>query len=86
MSAKAEQKQKTRQAILGAADRLLRKRGIAGATVADVMRGAGLTVGGFYAHFASKEALIDTALHRTAAAMRERLFGKLDEKPVDDRA
>jgi TetR/AcrR family transcriptional repressor of nem operon len=68
------------------AARLLRRKGIAGARVADVMHGAGLTVGGFYAHFAAKEALIDEALRRTAAEMRERLFGRLDEKPAADRA
>jgi TetR/AcrR family transcriptional repressor of nem operon len=50
------------------------------------MKGAGLTVGGFYAHFVSKEKLIDAALRRTAASMRDRLFAKLDEKPAADRA
>lgn len=86
LSAKAEQKQRSHAAILDSADRLLRARGIAGASVADVMQGAGLTIGGFYAHFASKGALIDAALRRTAAAMRARLFARLDEKPAADRA
>jgi TetR/AcrR family transcriptional repressor of nem operon len=86
MSAKAEQKERSHETILDSAARLLRERGIAGARVADVMKGAGLTVGGFYAHFTSKEALIDEALRRTAAAMRERLFARLDEKPAADRA
>jgi TetR/AcrR family transcriptional repressor of nem operon len=49
------------------------------------MKGAGLTVGGFYAHFASKEQLIDEALRRTAGAMRDRLFTKLEDKPEADR-
>jgi TetR/AcrR family transcriptional regulator, transcriptional repressor for nem operon len=81
MSAKAEQKEKSHERILDSASRLLRARGIAGAGVAEVMKGASLTVGGFYAHFASKEALVDEALRRTAAAMRERLFARLAEKP-----
>ena len=85
-TAKAEQKQRSHAAILHAAERLLRSRGIAGASVADVMLGAGLTVGGFYAHFASKRALIDAALRRTASAMRARLFARLDDKPPADRA
>ena len=51
-------KQKTRERILGSASRLLRERGIAGASVNDIMLGAGLTVGGFYAHFRSKEKLV----------------------------
>ncbi len=85
-TAKTEQKERTHGSILDSAARLLRLRGIAGASVADVMKGAGLTVGGFYAHFASKEKLIDAAMRRTAASMRDRLFAKLDEKPAADRA
>ena len=51
------------------------------------MKGAGLTVGGFYAHFASKgSALIDEAPRRTATELRERLFARLDDKPQADRA
>ena len=83
---KAEQKQKTHGTIVDSAARLLRKHGIAGASVADVMKGAGLTVGGFYAHFASKEKLINAALRRTAASMRERLFDKIEDKPEADRS
>jgi TetR/AcrR family transcriptional repressor of nem operon len=86
MSAKAEQKQRTHGSILESAERLLRKRGIAGASVVDVMKGAGLTVGGFYAHFASKEKLIDAALRRTASAARAQLFEGLEDKPPTDRA
>src|SRR5450432_993979 len=86
MTAKTEQKEHSHETILDSAARLLRERGIAGAKVADVMKGAGLTVGGFYAHFASKEALIDEALRRTGASMRSKLFARLDEKPQADRA
>ncbi|MBC7977592.1 MAG: TetR family transcriptional regulator, partial [Myxococcales bacterium] len=42
---KAEQKQRSHETILESAARLLRERGISGASVADVMKGAGLTVG-----------------------------------------
>src|SRR6266511_1826540 len=86
MNAKAERKERSHEAILDSAARLLRERGISGARVADVMKGAGLTVGGFYAHFASKEALVDDALRQTAASMRERLFLRLEEKDEADRA
>jgi len=86
MNAKAEQKERTHETILASAKRILRERGIAGARVADVMKGAGLTVGGFYAHFGSKEALVDEALRRTSTELRERLFARIDEKPADDRA
>jgi TetR/AcrR family transcriptional repressor of nem operon len=73
-------KEETRELILASASRLLRERGIAGANVADVMKGAGLTVGGFYAHFASKKALVDetlrSALRETRAKLRSGLEGK----------
>lgn len=86
MNAKADQKERTHSTILESASRLLRAKGISGARVADVMKGAGLTVGGFYAHFASKEALVDDALRLTATRMRARLFAGLDAKPEGDRA
>lgn len=86
MSIKAEQKLRTHARILESAVGLLRSRGIGGASVADVMKGAGLTVGGFYAHFGSKDALIEAALRRTARALRERLFSELESKPEADRA
>ncbi len=86
MNAKAQQKERTRSAILASAAKLMRERGIVGARVADVMQGAGLTVGGFYAHFGSKEELVDETLRQTAAEMRERLFTRLDDKPEVERA
>ncbi|MBX3215260.1 MAG: TetR/AcrR family transcriptional regulator [Labilithrix sp.] len=86
MTAKVERKERTRAAIVASACDLLRQRGIAGARVADVMSGVGLTVGGFYAHFASKEALVDEAIRRTAAAMRAKLFERIEEKPAPARA
>lgn len=86
MSAKVEQKERTHAAIISSACKLLRERGIGGARVADVMSGAGLTVGGFYAHFASKEALVDEAIRRTAKFMREKLFERIEEKPPGARA
>jgi TetR/AcrR family transcriptional regulator, transcriptional repressor for nem operon len=86
MNAKAEQKERSHETILRSATRLLRERGIVGARVADVMKGAGLTVGGFYAHWPSKEALVDEALRDAAARMRESLFAGLAAKPAADRA
>jgi len=58
---KAE-KAKSRERIVEAASRLFREAGAAGASVADVMRAAGLTHGGFYRHFADKDALLAAAL------------------------
>ena len=86
MTSKIERKERTHASILASAERMLRAKGIVGARVADVMKGAGLTVGGFYAHFASKEALVDDVIRRTAATMRVRLFAGLDDKEEADRA
>src|SRR3954462_13916462 len=85
LGGKAEQKQRSHATILESPSRLLRERGIAGASVSDVMKGAGLTVGGFYAHFASKEALVDAVLRRAAREMRERLFVGLADKSPSER-
>ena len=46
-----------RQAVLEIAARLFRERGAEAVSVAEIMAAAGLTHGGFYSHFASKEAL-----------------------------
>jgi len=86
MNAKVEQKERSHESILQSAARLIREKGISGAGVADVMKGAALTVGGFYAHFSSKDALVDEILRRTSATLRDRLFARLDEKPEADRA
>jgi TetR/AcrR family transcriptional regulator, transcriptional repressor for nem operon len=45
------------QRIVAAAGRLFRSRGYDAVGIADVMKAAGMTQGGFYKHFASKEAL-----------------------------
>lgn len=57
-----EHKPRTRARILGAAARILRTNGIAGASVDVVMSKAGLTHGGFYGHFKNKWAMIEAAL------------------------
>ena len=52
-----EQKVETRRRIMDAASRLFRREGIDAVGVDAVMQQAGLTHGGFYGHFPSKEAL-----------------------------
>lgn len=86
MSTKAEQRERTHESIIDSACKLLRAKGIGGARVAEVMGGIGLTVGGFYAHFPSKEALVDEAIRRTALAMRSKLFTRIEDKPEEFRA
>ncbi len=66
-----ERKAETRERILAAAGALFRSHGIDAVGVDAIMHQAGLTHGGFYAHFASKEALVAevsaAALARSAA-------------------
>src|SRR3954453_11149393 len=50
-------KRQTHERIIASAGRIARKNGLAAASVSRVMRGAGLTIGGFYAHFRSKRAM-----------------------------
>lgn len=57
MKVSAAKKAQHREAILAVASRLLREKGPAGVGVAEVMAGAGLTHGGFYGHFSSREEL-----------------------------
>lgn len=61
--------------IVEAASRAIRRSGYAGTGVADIMREAGLTHGGFYAHFESRDALLAEAVARAgrdSAALVER--------------
>jgi TetR/AcrR family transcriptional repressor of nem operon len=72
MKVSREQVRQNRQRILDAAARLFRERGFDGVSVADVMKAAGLTHGGFYGHFESKDALIQEAMAQPIAATRPR--------------
>lgn len=62
MRVSREQMAENRRKILEAAGRLFRARGFEAVTVAEVMAAAGLTHGGFYGHFESKDDLIAQAL------------------------
>src|SRR5438552_320049 len=69
-----EHKAATRERILAEAAALFRRDGVDGVSVPALMRRAGLTHGGFYAHFGSKDALVAEAvtrsLHDTADHLR----------------
>lgn len=73
----AEHKQQTRARMIEVASRVLRRDGIAASGVATLMEEAALTNGAFYAHFASKEALVAEAvvfaLGETTAAFEEKI-------------
>ncbi|NLS03436.1 TetR/AcrR family transcriptional regulator [Rhizobium sp. P32RR-XVIII] len=56
------EKQKTHERIVEIASRRLREKGLEGIGVADIMKEAGLTVGGFYKHFESRDQLVAEAM------------------------
>lgn len=74
-----------RERILSAAGTLFREHGYDGISVADIMKRAGLTHGGFYGHFASKEELAAEITLRVLArdGWLERLAGKPDPALAD---
>ncbi|MES2491202.1 MAG: TetR/AcrR family transcriptional regulator [Pseudomonadota bacterium] len=61
MKVSREQATENREKILSAAAALFRERGFEGISVADLMKQVGLTHGGFYGHFKSKEDLMAQA-------------------------
>lgn len=67
VNARAAAKEETHQRIVAVAARAIRRSGYDGTGVADIMKEAGLTHGGFYAHFASREALLAEAAGRACA-------------------
>ncbi|MEW9623383.1 TetR/AcrR family transcriptional regulator [Rhodanobacter geophilus] len=69
----SEHKQQTREKVLTAAARTIREQGPERISVAAVMGEAGLTHGGFYAHFASKEALVAASIEHMFEQMRARI-------------
>ena len=67
-----EKRQENHDRIVAIASGLFRERGFDGVAVADLMQAAGLTHGGFYNHFASKEALIAEAAAKGFVETSER--------------
>ena len=77
MASQPTRREITHERIVDTAARALRRNGYAGVGVADVMKQAGLTHGGFYAHFESRDALLAEAVERagrdTGAVMAKRI-------------
>lgn len=67
MTTPRTRKEESHERIVEAAARAVRRHGYAGVGVAEVMKDAGLTHGGFYAHFDSRDALLVAAVDHAAA-------------------
>lgn len=78
---KSTRREQSHERILDAAARAVCRDGYAGLGVANVMKEAGLTHGGFYAHFESRDALLAEAVEhagrQSAARMRERIAARV---------
>src|SRR5262245_26931037 len=80
-----EHKRNTRQRIVQAAAAAFRVGGVSDVRVEQVMKRAGLTHGGFYAHFSSKNELLREALDEASRQTLEQLSQSLADLPAADR-
>ncbi len=80
----AEHKQQTHRRIVDEAATAFRNHGVDGIGLVDIMKGVGLTHGGFYAHFKSKDALVEeavsAALDQTFERLREQVMAAAPEQ------
>lgn len=81
-----EQKELNRERILAAAGQGFRARGIDGLGIDELMKTAGMTHGGFYNHFSSKEALALEVLNQGFTASLGRVAALTDAHPRSSRA
>jgi TetR/AcrR family transcriptional repressor of nem operon len=65
---------RTRERIVSGASAMFRERGLADVGVAELMADAGLTHGGFYAHFESREALVAEAIRFALVQSAQRIY------------
>ena len=82
---RSRSKEATHERIIDAAARAIRRSGYSGTGVADIMKDAGLTHGGFYAHFPSREAMLAEAADRAggeSVAMMQRIAASLPPEQV----
>lgn len=80
-----EHKQETHERIVRKASVRLREKGAHGIGVADLMKEAGLTHGGFYAHFNSREALVIEAFNYAMERSTERWRKMAEQTPPEKR-
>lgn len=76
-----DHKQETRAKVLKAAARVIRQNGPDRVAVAGVMAEVGLTHGGFYAHFASKDDLLTQAIAQMFVESSEAFRGLVADRP-----
>ncbi len=80
MSSSPTRKEQSHERIVDVAARAIRRSGYSGVGVADVMNEAGLTHGGFYSHFASRDALLVEAMQRAGRDNQALLTEAVDRR------
>jgi TetR/AcrR family transcriptional repressor of nem operon len=81
----AGHKERTREQIVSAAARAFREEGVAGVSVPELMGRAGLTHGGFYAHFRNKDQLVAEACRIALRESSARLIETARQAPREER-
>jgi TetR/AcrR family transcriptional repressor of nem operon len=76
------EKTKTHKRIVKIASRRFREKGLAGVGIADVMKEAGLTVGGFYKHFNSRDGLVAEAVSSAFGTWKRQVDGAASGGPA----
>jgi TetR/AcrR family transcriptional repressor of nem operon len=76
---------RTRERIIEAAGHEFRRNGIAATGLAGLMASAGLTHGGFYKHFESKDELVREACVRSMHTVLDALVQRIDQEPPPSR-
>jgi len=80
-----DHKARTRRRIVKNAARQFRARGLAGPGVASVMKASGLTVGGFYKHFANRDDLLVQAVEEGMSDFGGKLRASVMQAPPEER-
>lgn len=82
MKRSRQETQQTHQRIVQNAAQQIRVQGVNGVGIVDLMGQAGLTHGGFYAHFRNKDALLAEICHAGLAETLEKLTQAVDHAPA----
>src|ERR1700747_2643234 len=80
------EKTRTHKRIVSLASKRFREKGLAGIGIAELMKGAGLTVGGFYKHFDSRDDLVAEALGSAVGPWRRLVDAAASGGPPDGAA
>jgi TetR/AcrR family transcriptional repressor of nem operon len=78
----AGHKEAVRERIVATAASALRKRGLSAVSIPELMKAIGLTHGGFYSYFESRDALVAAAIEAAGAENAQEVFG--DDVPLAD--